>query len=141
MKKRLLSIFMAVAAAGMMFTSCNNDPEDLIVGTWTLDGAKSYASHVESYQGETWGDTIYMTDMQVTMTFNADGSVYGTETYGDRSHTDTASYTITDDKLVIDGEDHDIQTLTKKSLILHDEEDETNGEMTVHFIDHMEFTR
>jgi len=142
MKKNVIMILMAVAAVGMLFTSCNKDPEELILGTWNVDTEMSYhiregiAPMAQSYYCDT------MSSDTSSWTFNADGSLYITTVVHGRSWTDTTTYSIADDKITVPlWSTFDIEKLTQKALILHyffSKEEETWWKKNT---DHIEFTR
>ncbi len=148
---------LAVALTfGMGFTSCKNEPSDLIVGTWTL-------STVDSYYNDVLG-TIFDIDNHVIKYYDNDGKVVDTDSIGDYKLT----YTFKDDKTVyymlsadgdsesgnftysietVNGEqrlqltdegetiDYIISTLTKNELVfsyIETDEDDT-GKIIYHF--------
>ena len=131
---------MAFLAVGMMMTSCTNDNEELILGTWNLDVNKSYESYTEG------GVTEQMTYAEmgtekVTITFKEGGVMTVSSTIDNETEIWDDRYVIDDDDLIWDGMELDILKLNKKKLILEETEDETEDGISYSFTEHMEFDR
>ena len=141
MKKRISFMLMALVAMSMFFGACKKDNADLILGTWNINGDKTYA--IEAY--DDMADTAYLSDEQgalASLTFYADGNAIA-KTTGENGNEETMSftYTVNENALVwnIDGEamSFTIDKLTKKELIFGSiEQQEFDGhvmKMTIHF--------
>ena len=138
--KKLAGLVMAFLAVGMMMTSCINDNEELILGTWNLDVNKSYESYTEG------GVTEQMTYAEmgtekVTITFKEGGVMTVSSTIDNETEIWDDRYVIDDDDLIWDGDELDILKLNKKKLILEETEDETEDGISYSFTEHMEFDR
>ena len=56
MKKRISFMLMALVAMSMFFGACKKDNADLILGTWNINGDKTYV--IEAY--DDMADTSYL---------------------------------------------------------------------------------
>jgi len=143
MKKRFSVLLMAFVAVTMLFSSCKKDQSELILGTWNLDGSKSY----QSIRYGELDNTEYLDNATMTLQFKSDGTVVSNITNLDGSvDTETFSYTIADGVLTTIDEDNDvikmtIDKLTDAELIFtHTESYDVQG-MTYTMVIHYEFTR
>lgn len=142
MKKRISLLLMAFVAVTMLFTGCKKDNADLILGKWTVDGAKSYVT--ESAMGMT--HTEYMDDDTTTLTFNSDGTVVAVSTDEDgETDTENGTYTLSADVLsmTLEGEtvELNIAELTKSKMVLTNTQVVEVQGMTITTDIHMELTR
>ena len=138
--KKLAGLVMAFLAVGMMMTSCSNDNEELILGTWNMDVNKSYYSYTEN------GVTEQMTYAEMgmketTLTFKEGGVLTISTTASNECGSWDSEYIIDDDELMWDGIEFDILKLNKKKLILEETEDETEDYIYYSFTEHIEFDR
>lgn len=152
MKKRISLLLMTFVAATMLLTGCKKSTSELILGTWTVDGAKSYVS--ASFMGQTFTHSMAEEGM-ASITFNSNGTVVVTTIEEGETDTDTASYTIAENKLTMtmseeDDETgevytvvtvYDIDVLTESELVLSGATSMTEGGMTMTVNVHLEMSR
>ena len=115
-----------VAAMTLAVTSCQKDPEDLIIGTW--NGTTAYSTFTLTGFGEeidgTTADTITMAEGDYAYTFNKDNTmtIHAVDEESGAAEDTQATYTISDKKLTItmDGEPQEmtIVEISKKDLVL-----------------------
>lgn len=142
MKKRISLLLMAFVAVTMLFTGCKKDNADLILGKWTVDGAKSYVTM--TVMGAT--HTEYMDDGDNTLTFNSDGTVVVVSTDEDgETDTENGTYTLSADVLsmTLEGEtvEFNIAELTESKMVLTTSQVIEEEGMTITTDIHMELTR
>lgn len=127
MKKNLKTLAVFICAAFLLcFTQCTKPAKDLIIGTWKV---------VDMVITETYGDNTEIDhedlddDEPFTFTFNKDNTmtISKFEVENDVIHAETifGTYSIANNKLTLvpDNEDekpeiYDIETLTKKELVI-----------------------
>lgn len=148
---------LAVALTfGMGFTSCKNEPSDLIVGTWTLSTVGFYYNDVlyemydmdnhviKAYDDEgKVVDTDSIGDYKVTYTFKDDKTGNCTESAEGEVESDNFTYSIETVngeqrlQLTDEGETIDfiISTLTKNELVYSyiETDDDDTGKIIYHF--------
>lgn len=121
--------FLTVALVAVMtlaVTSCQKDPEDLIIGTW--NGTTAYSTFTITGFGEgidgTTADTITMAEGDYAYTFNKDNTmtIHAVDEESGTATDSQATYTINDKTLTItmDGEPQEmtIVEISKKDLVL-----------------------
>lgn len=133
---------MAFVAVTMLFSGCKKDQSELILGTWYLDGAKSYNS---IRYGE-MDNTQYMDDRNYSLTFKSDGTVDLMESEGDEEpEIETETYTIADGVLTVTDDDDPvsmtIDKLTETELSLTKTDSYDVQGMNYTMVIHYEFTR
>lgn len=142
MKSRFSLVLMAFVAATMLFSSCKKDDSELILGTWNLNGEKSYMSWTYGQSSETEN----MSDVKGTFTFKSDGTVViASEDEGEPEEV-TGSYTLAEGKLTITepsegSQIFNIEKLTKSDLIIGQSESQVIDGQEYSMTIHMEFTR
>ena|GEM_PF-6398243 len=144
MKKKISVLVMALMTFTMLFTSCKKDDSELILGTWTLNNAKSYIDYTQGdiHEREAAADE----DGVVTFSFHSDNTLALIYRYDDGDEgIETVWYTVADGKLTLtmDGEKEvlNIEKLDKKNLILGMTESETIDSVLCTESIHLEFTR
>ncbi len=115
-----------VAAMTLAVTSCQKDPEDLIIGTW--NGTTAYSTFTITGFGEeidgTTADTITMAEGDYVYTFNKDNTmtIHSVDEESGTATDSQATYTINDKTLTItmEGEPQEmtIVEISKKDLVL-----------------------
>jgi hypothetical protein len=124
MKKSIISMAVAAIVSLFALTSCEKEPEDLIVGKWTMTTINI------TYGGISMDFDPSEVDMAATFTFKADG----TGSLLDSENTEAMPFTyrmlVEGDKqllsFTLDGETilFDVLTLSDESLVLSQEENE-----------------
>lgn len=121
--------FLAVAVLAVLtlgITSCQKDPEDLIIGTWNATTAYStftITGFGEEFDGSS-ADTITMAEGDYAYTFNKDNTmtIHVVDEESGTATDSQATYTINDKTLTItmEGEPQEmtIVEISKKDLVL-----------------------
>ena len=131
MKKRIM--MLAFVAMGMMaLTSCQKDTKELILGTWDVIPESSYMFLTSN--GET---EKYPIKGELTMTFKEDGTLILTQNQEERKQ----SYTIDGKKLVVNGINGEILTLTKNELVFELSQEVTDNGVTGIVGEHYELSK
>ena len=126
MKKCLKTMAVVICAAfALCFTQCTKSPEELIIGSWTIEDAELIETYGNESETEHFGPEENETDV---ITFNKDNTMTQVETEIEdgitHTSTSTGTYTLEDNKLSLKwGDDfetqvYDVETLTKKDLTL-----------------------
>ena len=126
MKKSLKALAILICAAfALCFTQCTKSPEDLIIGSWSIEDAELIQTYGNESETEHFGPEENET---AVITFNKDNTMTQVETEIEdgvtHTSTSTGTYTLEDNKLSLKwGDDfetqvYDVETLTKKDLTL-----------------------
>ena len=126
MKKCLKTMAVVICAAfALCFTQCTKSPEDLIIGSWSIEDAELIQTYGNESETEHFGPEENET---AVITFNKDNTMTQVETEIEdgitHTSTSTGTYTLEDNKLSLKwGDDfetqvYDVETLTKKDLTL-----------------------
>ncbi len=150
----LLSL-VAVFAFGFGFTSCtDDDPADLIIGTWNLSTQETYINNllntkvdfdkhiIDYYEAGEWAESEAI-DAAITFTFDNDKNCSFTAYEEDEAECGTATYsieTVNSEKRLLITDDGEtiymvIDKLTKKELVLSQtgSDDEGTYKSIMHF--------
>ena len=123
MKRLNLLMTFVLLASTLLFTSCQKDPEEQIIGTWTVTEDESafyfrYDKEYEVTKNEFLGTTF---------TFNDDKSLILNIRFEDEdeviTETDTCSWNIADDYLYLTQTDEDGECQTLKTNLTLDGDD------------------
>ncbi len=141
MKKSFIAVAMVMAVFMMVFTSCSKDKSQLIIGKWSsMEG--SYMTIDEMGK-------LDIPEGCYTFTFNNDNTcVISYSIMGIEEGEITSTYSINGDDLIIDGQEIDIEELSKQHLVLEfdsdsffsDDDDEDEDESD-NFKAHLEFKK
>lgn len=126
--KKLLPLLVLISSL-IFITSCNKSDEKQIIGSWAAKTlkVKSYTDGV--LQGE---ETENMTSNDMTMYFRKDNS-YTVYQYG--AVTDEGTYSISGDKLTMDGQENTFNVSRKELNLFFSNEEEDNGHTIRHEVE------
>lgn len=139
MKRNFFAMMVAAIVSLFALTSCGKEPAELIVGKWTLTAMSI------SYDGFTMDIDPSAVGMEVTYTFNADGTGYNASIDEEESDESAFTYMVltNGDKqilsITVEGitANYDILTLDDNNLVMSSEQTEDGQTLTTK----MTFTR
>lgn len=82
MMTRTTMLFSMLALVALLFTGCAKTPEQRVTGTWGLD-VDGTVSHMEGSGDQLEQARAMMESMNMTLTFNADGTMSMSMTLGE----------------------------------------------------------
>lgn len=116
------------------FSSCSDDDEEIsssnLIGTWQYTGGKFW--EIIDGEKETWeedGD-----DDEWIMTFKEDGTMIEWDGFSN----ETYEWKLNGNKLILDGDEFTVKTLTSNKLVLEIHEKDSDGD---EFLDQYSFKK